>query len=448
MLEVVDFATASVLFLALAGSSGGPAGLAAASDPLAITGGDAVRTCGWPSTVWMQGCTGTLIDPQHVIYAAHCEAPREVFFGEDSSAASAGRWVRVEECSSFPGGRPGQGNDFALCRLEAAVVDVPIVPPLMGCEVEALQPGAEVTIVGFGLTPQGDYGVKHEVTTTINMLTEASEASIGGEGKDSCQGDSGGPVFIELPDGAGWRVFGITSYGSSDCNAGGFYSLVHLGMPWFEETAERDLTPCHDAEGNWRPDPRCRAAPLDPATGVDAWPSCKAGPLSGPISTCGNPFAEPPDDHPPTVEIANPQTGAEFDTEAANGLRTIEVAVEADDVGWGVQWVELHVDGERAAGGIDFLPPFGFEVTFEPGVFELTAVAVDFAGNNEYSSEVWIGIDETPPSIPSSDADESDGCGCRAGERGRWGSVLFVLLTFGWKRRRRRSGVNRGRAAN
>ena len=398
-----------------------------------ITGGDPVGVCGWPSAVWMQGCSGTLVDPFHVVYAAHCGEPASVFLGEDANEAG-GRTVPVEACWSYPGGGPGDGNDFAVCRLALAVDDVPIIPPLMGCEASLVQPGHRVTVVGYGLTPDGDFGRKHAVTTTFHGFNDVGEASIGGGGKDSCQGDSGGPAFVELPDGGGWRFFGITSYGESDCASGGFYAVVHQGMPWLEDATARDLTPCTDANGTWSPDPRCDQVPLHPAQGGGDWDlSCSAGAVTGALATCGDPFALPPDADAPDVAIANPPTGTEFATQVLTGVAMVDVAVDAADVGWGVQWVELHADGEPLRSASDFLPPFAFAHAFAPGVYELEAVAFDFAGNVTRSQPVWIGVDESPPAIPSPDAEGGEGCGCRRAPAGGWWSILLLVAA----RRRR-----------
>jgi hypothetical protein len=265
-----------------------------------IYGGTPVEACGWPTTVSLGGsCSGTLVHPEVVIYAAHCGASYGwVRFGEHTNQGP-GRWVQTSECKTYPGGGPGKGNDFAYCRLAEPVNDVPIVPILMGCETQVLQPGKAVTLVGFGHADNGPYGVKREVTTTLHGITNAGEAFIGGNGKDTCQGDSGGPAFVELDDGT-WRVFGVTSYGGA-CGGGGYYSIMHRGIQWFEQQTGLDLTPCHDTTGAWDPDERCSAFPFDPASGTGAWgQGCGGGPLSGPSTTCGaNDQGGPPQDPVP-----------------------------------------------------------------------------------------------------------------------------------------------------
>jgi hypothetical protein len=418
--------------------------LASGPDPTAITGGDPTPTCAFPSAVWMSGCSGTLVGPHHVIFASHCTDPSEVFLGEDATESQGVR-IPVESCARFPNGRPGAGNDFAVCRLAFAAPDVPIIPPLMGCELDVLQPGVPVTVVGFGLTPEGDFARKHAVTTALHGFNDAGEAMIGGDGQDSCRGDSGGPAFVELPDGGGWRFFGITSYGEPDCTSGGYYALVHEGMPWFEEAAAQDFTPCTDADGQWDPDPRCTAAPLRPQDGGGDWMlGCDAGSRTGSIDTCGAPFADPPDTDAPQVAIATPSTGTEYATQVITGVAMVDVTVDADDLGWGVRWVELHADGEPLPAAFDASAPYTFAHGFEPGVYEVTAVAVDFAGLQSRSEAIWIGIDESPPAIPSPDPNSAQSCA--AGKRtAPWWLVVVLPALLVRRRGRERRLARAGR---
>lgn len=258
-----------------------------------IYGGTDVASCGWPTTVSLGGsCSGTLVHERVVIYAAHCGSSYgSVRLGESISGGS-GRSVATQSCAIYPGGGPGDGDDFAYCVLAEAVDDVPLVPILMGCEVDQyLTPGQDVAVVGFGNADTGPYGIKREVYTQLNSITASGEAHVGGGGKDSCQGDSGGPVFVQADDGS-WRVFGITSYGGA-CGGGGYYSMMHNGMAWFESQTGYDLTPCHDADGTWNPGPDCGSFPLDPSSGAGTWANgCSGGAVTGYSAACGDPYAD------------------------------------------------------------------------------------------------------------------------------------------------------------
>lgn len=269
------------------------------TDNETIYGGTPVNACGWPTTVSLGGsCTGTLIHPQIVAYAAHCGTNYSSIRFGDKISGSPGFSVQTSYCRKYPGySGTGKGTDFAYCKLKNPVADYPIVPPAMGCETDVLDPGQAVTLVGFGNADNGPYGVKRQVTTTINQITANNEAFIGGNGADTCQGDSGGPAFVQLSDGS-WRVFGITSYGGS-CGTGGYYSLMHRGVAWFESDSGIDVTPCTDAQGNWSPGPGCTGFAKQPAQGGGAWPACNDGLVSGYAQTCGPAYgANQPDPEP------------------------------------------------------------------------------------------------------------------------------------------------------
>ncbi len=266
-------------------------------DPDAIYGGSPVPVCGWPAAVELGGsCTGSLVHPQVVIYAAHCGASyNKIYFGENYQQAA--KAVTPSSCQIYPGGGPGKGTDFAVCKLAQPVTDVPITPILMGCETQILKPGQAVTLVGYGNANNGPYGIKRHVTTTINAITQQNEIHIGGNGKDTCQGDSGGPAYVQLADGT-WRVFGITSYGGA-CGGGGYYSMMHIGMQWFEQVTGLDLTPCHTATGTWAPTAACGGFSKNPGNAGGTWGGgCSAGNLGGMSATCGAPHANNPAPQP------------------------------------------------------------------------------------------------------------------------------------------------------
>lgn len=266
------------------------ADLAAGAYPVPVVGGEPAPPCAWPTAVRAGTCSGVLIHPEIVLLAAHCGAPDEIEF---ELAAAAARRVPTIACERTEQHLPGDGNDFQWCRLANAQDDIPIVPPLVGCEAEALAVGDPVALVGFGLDDEGQWGVKHVAHTELNGFV-GPEAAIGGDGVDTCLGDSGGPAYVELADGGGWRVLGLTSHGAYPCGKGGFYALLWRGMPWLEESTTLDLTPCHDADGTWNPDDRCRDIPLDPGNSHAVGGECVWGPATGRVRTCGPAVASDP----------------------------------------------------------------------------------------------------------------------------------------------------------
>jgi MYXO-CTERM domain-containing protein len=315
--------------------------------------------------------------------------------------------------------------DHAFCILSQSVDDVTIVPILMGCETDVLASGKDTTIVGFGNADNGPYGIKREVVAQINQITGDNEAFIGGGGKDSCQGDSGGPVYVQLTTGEGfddtWRVFGITSYGGA-CGTGGYYSMMHIGMEWFESESGIDLTPCHNADGTWNPTQDCFQFPKDPATGGGSWQSgCESGPLGGYSSTCGPPFNSEPDDAPPIVTVVSPEDGTTFDSDPGSGLAEFTVTIDADDGdGWGVSVVQLVIDGTEVDGGTDSSEPYEFLVRLESGVYEIGATATDYADNVGEADPITIGVDQDVPD-PDPTEDGGDGSGDDGGDGGDGG---------------------------
>ena len=270
-------------------------------DPSAILGGAPVASCGWPSTVWVDHCTATLVHPRMVVLASHCivlaGTPTTASFGESVDAPT--RQVPIAGCVTYPSWQPsmpGDGNnDIAICELGEPVEDVPIVPILMGCEADALQPAANVTLVGFGVHDElGTMGTKYAADVAVQMVgTDA--IFVGDETASSCNGDSGGPAFVQLADGS-WRVFGVTSGAAGTtpgCPQTAVYTMIHRYAQWIEDTSMLDVTPCHDADGTWNPDERCTEFPLSPNEVASTWAmACDDGERSGPSATCGDPIEE------------------------------------------------------------------------------------------------------------------------------------------------------------
>ncbi|MEM9457723.1 MAG: S1 family peptidase [Myxococcota bacterium] len=401
--------------------------------PHLVVGGQPAPECGWPSTVQMATsagepfCTGTLIDARTVLTAAHCLDPSmsawtagQIFLGESAFAPQAA--VPVQECAIHPGwdvgtGQPGQSffYDLAVCTLAEDAPDVPIVPPLMGCEADILAPGQEMMIVGFGYDNEAQssgLGTKRwtaQTVQTVDLVTN-DLTLLGVNGGSACFGDSGGPIFVQLADGS-WRVAGVTSTAHPDvwdqpllCGYGVVYDLIHTEMAWFEDQTGRDLTPCHDADGTWNPDERCDALPMQLTPPGTAWANlCQGGMISGPGASCGDPIGEPP----PDTDGSEGSTG------------------EPPDGGTG--------EGTDSGG--------------RPEPTSGTLGATDGEPPDAESGDLPGGTGQSLPDWPPSDGDDGGGCGCRhrSSDDGTPWAWLALGLGLGLRRvRRRRRSTSSG----
>ncbi|MBX3040582.1 MAG: trypsin-like serine protease [Bdellovibrionaceae bacterium] len=191
-------------------------------------------------------CTGTLIDKNLVITAAHC-IPQDVskmlvIFG--NKVQKTAPMAKVTGAIAFPGynrhARRDQG-DIALVSFEGTTPDFfrPL-PILTEQYARVLRKGTLVMMLGYGLSDainKTGSGVLRMTSARIEDAQYGPTEILLDEslGKGTCSGDSGGPVIIMVGEQA--HILAVTSRGDEFCNQKGVYTSTTAYRPWIEEAA-------------------------------------------------------------------------------------------------------------------------------------------------------------------------------------------------------------------
>lgn len=230
-----------------------------ATDEAEILGGADVPVGKWQDAAAIRTnnnwfCTGTLIAPNVVLTAGHCNAdlPNNVLVGTSSlSRPSEGEVIPVEQRIEYSNSQ--RTADLLVLVLDRDSKFEPR-PIATGWARAEIRNGAMVEIVGFGaIDRDGNQYTPalKEATTAITdfdcsassgcktSIKPAGELGAGGMGIDTCGGDSGGPLYLTTEFGT--FLAGATSRGYANnqyyCSEGGIYVRPDKFIEWIEQSA-------------------------------------------------------------------------------------------------------------------------------------------------------------------------------------------------------------------
>ncbi len=239
---------ASAFLAAVLGCSGADAP-APAWTHSGIIGGE--ETTGWPAVgAYLIGgqaglCTGTLVAPDVVLTAAHCEVlgndADQFFLGP--SIFEAGETIAVVSTDSHPYyNAETKEHDLAILRLEQPVEIEPMALNLAAVDDSWF--GTVLHAVGYGNADVYNGEILGTKRETDLDFSDWSDSLIWheSEGHNTCSGDSGGPIFVQ--QGPDWVVAGVASFvypaseGEDYCSGGGGNARVDIDLEFLSDHVE------------------------------------------------------------------------------------------------------------------------------------------------------------------------------------------------------------------
>ncbi len=229
-----------------------------------VTGGVNASITDFPWQVFMEAanytCGGAIISGDWIITAAHCTeddfgnlipaSQMDVIVGANNPRSGlegkkyfVSKVIRHENFDHTT-----LNNDIALLQLSAAINYPNATPIRLVSKIDsaagATDPGVMSWLTGYGLTkvtPATVPTVLQKLQIPIITNSQASSvwpdiaasdmmAGYRSGNKDACNGDSGGPLIV--PVDSGFKVAGLVSWGSSNCNTYGAYTRISIFESW------------------------------------------------------------------------------------------------------------------------------------------------------------------------------------------------------------------------
>jgi len=237
---------------------------------LKIVGGSDTSIEDFPWQIYFSSgnymCGGTIISKRWIMTAAHCTQDGDnlpiasdqmrVKVGATNPYGSAGKWYDVKSYTIHESYSNTQyTNDIAVLELYEDIDfdDAETIELISSDEVTDgyADPGVMSTVTGWGLTRASDESTSADYPNTLQMVqlpivSNETAAKVWGSrpssmlmagyeagNKDACSGDSGGPLVVSV-DGT-YKIAGIVSWGSEECNTYGAFTRVSSFLDWIEE---------------------------------------------------------------------------------------------------------------------------------------------------------------------------------------------------------------------
>ncbi len=228
-----------------------------------VTGGTGTTIADFPWQVYLEAgnflCGGSIIAGDWIITAAHCTeddfgnlipaSEMIVVAGANDPAAGEGKQYLVSQVIRNENYNSNTLlNDIALLKL-SSTINYPNATPIrlvsrIDSAAGATDPGVFAWLTGYGLTRVSPPAYPTTLQKLQLPIVTNSQASVVwtdipatdimagflNGGKDACSGDSGGPLVV--PVGPQFKLAGIVSWGSSNCNTYGAYTRVSMFESW------------------------------------------------------------------------------------------------------------------------------------------------------------------------------------------------------------------------
>jgi secreted trypsin-like serine protease len=233
-------------------------------DQTKITGGTGADISEYPWQVFYESgnytCGGTIIAGDWIITAAHCTeddygniipaSQMDVIVGANNpSSGLEGKKYYVNKVIRHENYNPQtMNNDIALLQLKASINYENATPIRLVSKIDsaagATDPGVMSWVTGYGLTrvmPPSYPATLQKVKLPIISIAQASTvwpnipptdimAGFLNGNKDACSGDSGGPLIVPVDN--EFKLAGIVSWGSNNCNTYGAYTCISTFESW------------------------------------------------------------------------------------------------------------------------------------------------------------------------------------------------------------------------